>query len=114
MKLNFHTLRLRLPFFSFLSFSSFSFSFFFSSFFFPPCCLDLVCIIEGFLPSNSLSFQRLSMGELRLGYMITWVQELTMMLQVNLAQQWPIVRTGQGSSETNQRVYFFHIFKMIG
>jgi hypothetical protein len=36
--------------------------------------------------------------------MITWVQELTMMLQVNLAQQWPIVLTGQGSSETDQIV----------
>lgn len=85
MKLNFHTLRLGLP-------------FFFS------CHLDLVYIIEGFLPSNSLSFQRLSMGRLRLGYMITWVQELTMMLQVNLAQQWPIVLTEQGSSETDQIV----------
>uniref|UniRef100_A0A7N2R5R4 Uncharacterized protein n=1 Tax=Quercus lobata TaxID=97700 RepID=A0A7N2R5R4_QUELO len=49
---------------------------------------------------NHLSsyFQQISMGKLRLGYMIIWVQELTRMLQANLVRQWLTVLTGQGYS----------------
>ena len=59
------------------------------------------------------------MGELRGGYMIIWVQELTMMLQANLAQQWPTVLTGQGSKDvllhiTYPTIYFLKIFIVVG
>ena len=39
------------------------------------------------------------MGKLRLGYMIIWVQESTVMLQANLARQWLTVLKGQGSKD---------------
>ena len=59
------------------------------------------------------------MGKLRLGYMIIWVQELTMMLQANLARQWPTVLTGQGSKDvllhiTYPTIYFLKIFIVVG
>lgn len=58
----------------------------------------------------SSSFQRVLMGRLRLGYMIMRVQELIMMRQVILAQQWLTVLTVQGmgcivNSAMNQRLY---------
>ena len=56
------------------------------------------------------------MGELRHGYMIISVQELTIMLQANLAQQWPTVLTGQGCNDVLLMIQlkFLKILTIVG